>query len=178
MADVLLIADDLTGALDSAVAFAERGMCVVAALGVDHLPRALAQNAHVVAVSTGSRELAPEAARAAMTAVGDAAAGFSGILFKKVDSRLKGPVAAELDVVSTMKPGPVLACPAIPRLGRYVVDGAVTGAGVDAPIDVRSAIGRAATVPDATADTDIDAALPDTLGQTLFVGAAGLAEAL
>ncbi|MEI2387934.1 four-carbon acid sugar kinase family protein [Breoghania sp. JC706] len=178
MARVLIIADDLTGALDSSVAFAERGLRVVVALDTSRLPDALAAAPDVVAVSTGSREMSEEAASAAVSRVCDVVGRFSGIVMKKVDSRLKGPVAAEVDTLSASMPRPVLAAPAIPRLGRLVVDGAVTGTGVDAPIDVATALNRPAEIPDIRTDADFDEALPDDLEGTLFVGAAGLAEAI
>ena len=54
---LVVIADDLTGALDSAVEFAISGFRTVCARTVDDLDAALALGADVVAVSTGSREL-------------------------------------------------------------------------------------------------------------------------
>lgn len=178
LARVLIIADDLTGALDSSVAFAERGLRVVVALTPDHLPQARAQNPDVIAVSTGSREMQAVEACAAVSRVCEEFGRFPGVLLKKVDSRLKGPVSSEVDTLSEFVPRPVIAAPAIPRLGRFVIDGAVTGNGVAAPIDVAEALGRPAAVPDIRSDADFDAALPDDIEASLFVGAAGMAEAL
>ena len=52
-----VIADDLTGALDSVVPFADAGLRCVVATAPAHLAQALGQGAQVIAVSTGSRDL-------------------------------------------------------------------------------------------------------------------------
>ncbi|MDJ0930332.1 four-carbon acid sugar kinase family protein [Breoghania sp.] len=178
MTQVLIIADDLAGALDSSVAFAERGLRVIVALDPGHLAGALAQGADVVALSTGSRELSDEDAAAAVGWACEVVGRFDGILMKKVDSRLKGPVAAKVDALSVSVPRPVLPAPAIPRLGRFVIDGAVTGVGVETPIDVSEILNRPVAIPDIRRDEDFDEILPDDLAGTLFIGAVGLAHAL
>ena len=53
-----IIADDLTGALDSAAPFAGRGLRAVVALGPDGLEAALASGAAVVAVNTTTAAVA------------------------------------------------------------------------------------------------------------------------
>lgn len=176
--EILIVADDVTGALDSAAAFAVRGARVLVALSPDRLAAALAGAADVVAITTNSRDGSEDAARATVTQVRAAAESFRGILFKKVDSRLKGHIAAEIDALGISTRRSVLACPAIPRLGRHVVGGAVCGAGVETPLPVAPWIGRPAYVPDVYSDEDLHAALPEDLAGTFYVGAAGLAEAL
>lgn len=176
---VLIIADDLTGALDSGSAFAMRGHATRVLLDADDLPAALAdQGAQVIAIATGTREIPADQAAAVVSRIAGMAAGFDGILFKKIDSRLKGHIAAELAALRGVFPLPVLAAPAIPRLGRFVVGGQVTGAGVAAPIGVAPTLGTTARIPDTASDADLDADLPADLRQILHVGAAGLAEAL
>ena len=66
MTRLAVLADDLTGALDAAAPFAARGITTVVALGLDGLDAALASGADVVGVSTDSREIVPDAARAAV----------------------------------------------------------------------------------------------------------------
>ena len=96
MPELAIIADDLTGALDAAAPFAMRGIHAVVALSADALPEAIATGAAVVGVSTDSREVSEEQAREnTRTAVAALPPGTR--LFKKVDSRLKGNIAAELD---------------------------------------------------------------------------------
>ncbi|WP_146586025.1 four-carbon acid sugar kinase family protein [Puniceibacterium confluentis] len=179
MTRLLLIADDLTGALDSAAAFAVRGLRVRVATEPRHLGAALDDpSLQIIAVATSTRELTPGAAAGIIRDMAAEIAAFDGIVFKKVDSRLKGNIASELAELARLRPGPVLACPAIPRLGRFVDNAAVTGAGVARPIPVAPLLCLEAAIVDARRDADIDAALPDDLSGPLYVGAAGLAEAL
>ncbi|WP_319773402.1 four-carbon acid sugar kinase family protein [Breoghania sp.] len=183
---LLIIADDLTGALDSSVAFARHGFRVLCALSPERLSDALAEAPDVISVSTNSRELAEKEAirrlEDILSGAREDCAFRNAIIFKKVDSRLKGHVRAELAVLAGRSEG-MLVCPAIPRLGRLVKNGAVCGAGVDTPIDIAKTTGcQPSAVPEATSDADIDAALEAALaddGQLpLLVGAAGLAQAV
>ncbi len=179
---VVVVADDLTGALDSAVAFAVRGLRTVCARTVEDLEQAMDLKASVVAVSTGSRELEATDAVARVVWVREwlqrHPAGSEAVLFKKVDSRLKGHVAAE--TAALRRSGqPLVVCPAIPRLGRWVIRGAVTGAGVAQPIPVAPRVGvPEEVVLDAASDPQLDAGLAQAPAGALLVGAAGLAEAL
>lgn len=178
----LLIADDLTGALDSSVAFVERGLTVLCALSPDHVSQALERDPDVICVSTNSRELAEnEAIKLILSIVSTVdlyPAWCDAVVFKKIDSRLKGHIAAEVDVLADRCSG-VLVCPAIPRLNRLVKNGRVCGAGVATPFSVSATIGLSdMQVVDAQTDGDLDAALTAVDLRTLFVGAAGLAEAL
>ena len=152
-----IVADDLTGALDSAAAFAAVPGGVAVATGPAALASALAAGPGVVAVSTGSREIAADAARDRVARVLSALP--PGVrVFKKIDSRLKGNIAAELSAL----PGALLAAPAIPEFGRIVQAGRLSGFGVDLPLDVAAALGAEAA----------RATIPDT------VDAAGMAAAL
>jgi len=180
---ILLIADDLTGALDSSAAFAARGLRVVCALSPADVPDALLHDPDLLAVTTNSRELDEDQAVTRISQVLDALDGAPGwqtaLLFKKVDSRLKGNLAAEVARLAPLRPA-MLACPAIPRLGRVVKNGALIGAGVADPLPVAARLGLPkAPVPDAGSDAEIDAAMAGArLSDTLLIGAAGLAEAL
>ncbi len=180
-AQLAIVSDDLTGALDSAAPFANLGFRVVVATGLAALPAALASGAEVLAVSLSSREIAaPEAAfRAAQ-----AARLLSGVprLFKKIDSRLKGNIAAEVSAIAAVRGlGRVLICPAIPDLGRKVRGGALEGTGVPVPLPVAATVGLPGGLsllcPDAPDDAALDA-IAAGLAATLPVGARGLAAAL
>lgn len=167
-----ILADDLTGALDASAPFAGTGMRVRVAVRPAGLAAALI-GADVVAVSTGSRDMDPQAARAAVAGV--LARLPAGVrLFKKVDSRLKGPVAAEL---AAFGPGPLLVVPALPEFGRMVRGERVVGHGVPVPIDVAAAVGRAAEIPDIETPAQMLAAVR-AAGAALIVGARGAALAL
>lgn len=174
-----LIADDLTGALDSACAFAARGLSTRVTLTSKALAAALEDPAlAVLAHVTATRDGPEDAAAAALSAVAARIAGRPGLLFKKIDSRLKGHVAVELAALRRSDARPVLAAPAVPALGRVVRGGCVCGAGVAVPLPVAPVLGCAATIPDTETADEITAALPADLSGTLFVGAAGLAAAL
>lgn len=176
---IAIIADDLTGALDSAAGFAVRNLTTRVVTSTANFIEALNDTTlQVIAISTGARDGSADSAVAKLRPVGAALSNFDGLVFKKIDSRLKGHIAAEIAELRRFRSGPLLACPAIPRLHRFVRAGAVTGAGVTAPIDVATRLGVDHTIIDASTDADIDAALPRQLDTHLYVGAAGLAEAL
>lgn len=176
MTRLAIVADDLTGALDASAPFAARGLSTVVALGLDGLSAALAGGADVVGVSTDSREIVPEAARQAVAdCVAMLPAGLS--IFKKIDSRLKGNIAAELDAIAFRR---ALVIPAIPAFGRWMRNGRLGGFGVTQPIDIAARLGRhagGATIPDIDEQDDIERALAGVV-HDLPVGARGLAEAL
>ena len=176
MTRLAVIADDLTGALDASAPFAMRGFATVVALSPAALSEALSGGADVIGVSTDSREIAPEAARAAVAGV--VAQLPSGMaIFKKVDSRLKGNIGAELDAIPHER---ALVVPAIPAFGRVVQNGQLTGFGVAQPIDIAARLGAhadRASIPEVMRQDDIDAAVQSNT-HDLLVGARGLAEAV
>ena len=181
---ILLIADDLTGALDSAVTLTGAGLrCVVARRPAD-VPAALAEDPDVLGISTASREGSAAEARAAVTAALGGLGRLPEILFKKVDSRLKGHVADEVAAVARQSGHrSALVAPAIPAQGRTVAGGRLTGTGVAAPIEVAAAMagsGLDLQIPDTLDAADLDRALAAALAgpPPLLVGAAGLAAAL
>lgn len=175
MVDLAIIADDLTGALDAAAPFAMRGIPTVVALTPSALPQALGTGARVVGVSTDSREMTPDAAtRAVRLALNRFPTGTP--LFKKVDSRLKGNIAAELDAIAYKRS---LVAPAIPKFGRITRNGQITGFGLSGPVNVKTSLGHhaeAALIPDVESPADLDRALSQP--HDLDVGALGLAEAI
>ena len=175
MVDLAIIADDLTGALDSAAPFAMRGIGTSVALSVGALPKALSSGARIVGVSTDSRDMPPDAATTRVLAALECLPKGTPI-FKKVDSRLKGNVAAELDAIPHLRS---LVAPAIPEFGRLTRNGLVLGFGVSAPISIAARLGRhanAASIPDVSTDRDFDRALAQA--HDLVVGARGLADAM
>lgn len=174
-----LVSDDLTGALDSAVPFARAGWHTVIATGLPSLDRALATGADVVAVSLNSREINVDEAiarvRCAMDVLSDVP-----VIFKKIDSRMKGHVRAEaLEIAAARGLQRIVVCPAIPELGRQVVGGHVTGHGITQPIPVAFQPDHQIRIdfPDARTDADLDRIVANKDG-ALLVGARGLASAL
>lgn len=117
MPDVILIADDLTGAADSAAPFASHGMS--ARLVFD---RASELPAGVTALTTDSRDLPVHAARSAVAQACRwvaQAGGADHLLFKKIDSTLRGHLLEELEIViAQFRIERLLLSPAFPAQGR------------------------------------------------------------
>ncbi len=176
---LVIIADDLTGALDTAAPFAARGLHTEVALTPNAVPSGLSQLPAVLSINLASRERSAEDALQAMRQVMEALPP-NVTLFKKVDSRLKGHIAVELVAIPFQR---ALVAPAIPAFGRVVRDGHVQGFGVPTPISVANALGHHAarcSIVDATTDQEMRDALAGAQaeGIDLFIGARGLAEAL
>jgi len=142
-----LIADDLTGACDAGALFAGRGR-----VGVFVDAAAVDPGRDVAAIDTETRSLtAPEAAaRVRATAERLGARLHAGLLFKKIDSTLRGAVGAELDaLLSATGRSAALVCPAFPAEGRTVAQGRLCVNGI--PVHA-SPIGRDPAYPGDTSD--------------------------
>jgi uncharacterized protein YgbK (DUF1537 family) len=106
--------------------------------------------------------------------------GGPGLFYKKVDSTLRGPVAAE--ILGAIQEGarvPAVFCPAFPEQGRTVVTGELRAAGIRVPL--REVLGKLPVrIFDAATSEDLDqiaaAVLRDPI--PLLVGSAGLARAV
>lgn len=120
---ILIVADDLTGAADTAVQFANRGVGVVVALDAE--PPAVA--CEVLATNTASRHLPPaQAAQRVRAAVMRARESerSTPLLYKKVDSMLRGNLGAELEgALAGSGLRAALLAPAYPAQGRVTVGG-------------------------------------------------------
>jgi uncharacterized protein YgbK (DUF1537 family) len=189
-----LLADDLTGALDSAAAFAGE-----VPVHLDPPAAAAVRCGRVEALTTATRDI-PQAELPA--ALADAIAWLQGadIAFKKVDSLLRGNTFAE--VVHIARAGgfdEVVFAPAFPAQGRFLLDGrlclrppgrAEGGATADDGPDCRAAFaalglpgqGITLTLPELRSDADLreiarGAQLP-TPRRRLWCGSAGLAHAM
>ena len=120
---LLIIADDFTGALDTGVQFAARGIKTRVVVGAD---AALThQNADVLVVDTETRHLPATQAYAAVEGLVQRAkyAGFA-YLYKKTDSALRGNVGAELAALLSASSSRQLAfLPAFPQMNRVTKNG-------------------------------------------------------
>lgn len=219
-----IIADDLTGAMDAAAPFAKRGLATWAVVSPEAIARqavALAGSADVVSVNTETRHAAPVRARTDTTrAVQTLARLHPAIVFKKIDSTMRGHVAEEtVAALCASGRSQAVLTPAVPAQGRTLKHGCVLVHGrplkdttigrdlrapppsepvpdllrqADPGLEVCSiATGgklppagaglRRVLVADCEAQSDLDALaqqLKENCGDTLIVGAAGLAEAL
>lgn len=200
----LLIADDLTGACDAAVHFAMRGHRTVVSLD----PRLDACDADALAVSTESRGLGWQELRSVFANLSGVDHRFlwsARMLFKKIDSTLRGNVGAEIALAAeAFGCESVLVTPAFPAMNRTVASGVLRVAGAAFEQIDMAAYWRAqglcgcAHVPpggvaaalaagtrfisiDAAADPDLDAIAASGLAsarRVLWAGSAGLASAL
>lgn len=127
---IAVVADDLTGALDTGVQFRTWGLSVEVAPTPDRLG-GLKGSADVIVVNTDSRGDRPETAHRKVVEAAEALAGLCDVFYKKVDSTLRGNVRAELDALmeSTGQPAAVVA-PAYPSNGRVTRGGCVYVNGV------------------------------------------------
>lgn len=124
---VLIIADDLTGAMDAAGPFAARGLPTwVAALPEDCDPSRFVR-ATVVSVNTESRHLPPgEAARRVTEAWEQVGGETFDVVVKKIDSTLRGnPVAETAALAAAARRSRSLVAPAFPAQGRVTRGGQV-----------------------------------------------------
>jgi len=200
--DCLLIADDLTGACDAAVHFAARGyrsrICVSALEFGD---------ARVIGVNTESRDVAGDEAELRLKAAGSRLAHrCSKILFKKIDSTLRGNVGREIQAaLAIFEYDAAIVCPAFPAQNRVVENRCLrisSDLGFD-PVDIpallreqglegcahseRGAIARTldsgarVVSVDGVSDDDLDRIVAEGLAvdrRVLWVGSGGLAAAL
>src|SRR5215472_12002241 len=137
----LILADDLTGAADCAIAFARQGMESVATWGEGI--RTIA--ASVLSVNVDSRNLPPRKAAERQVAAQAAHWRPDVRLYKKIDSTLRGQPAAELaaqlSALAADGRAPLaVVAPAFPTAGRVTLDGRIEVGGVrleDTPLWTR-----------------------------------------
>jgi uncharacterized protein YgbK (DUF1537 family) len=191
---IRVLADDLTGALDTAAEFASAA-APVQVFWHGSLPAELPARA---AVDTGTREKGAAEARAVVASLAPVLAA-SEMAFKKVDSLMRGQTLAELAACHGRWESCVFA-PAFPYQGRITRAGqqyaqAATGAWAPAgpplvaALQAEGAVAQATrpgaalaagiNVFDAQSDMELDAVVAGARGQNvLWCGTGGLARAL
>lgn len=118
--NLLIIADDLSGAADCAIGFASVGVRTVVTLD----PERDTGDAQVIAADTDTRRLSPEAAAERTLSTFNALLKPGQRLYKKIDSTLRGNWAAEVAALQA-KAGLAIVAPAFPATGRTTLDGRV-----------------------------------------------------
>ncbi len=119
-----VVADDFTGACDAGIQFRKRGLETVVLTDAEKI-RELKATTDVIVVDTETRNLDP---RAAYDKVKQTLKTFQKfgirLVYKKIDSTLRGNVGTELDAVldEPLIKG-VLVAPSHPQQGRTVVNG-------------------------------------------------------
>lgn len=170
-----LVADDLTGACDSSLPFLAAGRVLVGLW--PHVPTG---DLACAAVSTETRSepaLAQARGRiAAFRLEGD-------LLYRKLDSMLRGSPVVDLESALAVTGGRCLVAPALPGEGRTTVGGVQRWPG--GSVDLRLALGPLVAedsieLRDAVTDADLDGIAADALAHhdRVLAGSAGLAAAL
>jgi uncharacterized protein YgbK (DUF1537 family) len=219
---VVIVADDLTGAMDAAAPFARRGLDVRVLTSSEDLKLILSNPPQILSVNTGTRHMTEDVSKTLVnTLIGDLLPLKPKLLIKKIDSTLRGHVVAEtIAAMQAAKRHEVLFCPAVPAQGRTLSGGELfingvplseTGIAQDLrspppvtplPDLFRGALADTAVILEKTGSTGmtitrqpvpciriVDAetaedlqnladAVIDRCEDILFVGAAGLTEAL
>lgn len=123
MTEILVVADDLTGAMDTGHAFAARGYETVVGFDATSPP-----SSQIAVVNTDSRYVTPDTARErVLTSI---TAAETDRVYKKVDSTLRGNLVAEVDgALDATGASMAVVAPAFPANGRttacgtHLVDG-------------------------------------------------------
>lgn len=119
-----IVADDLTGSMDSSGYFAGLGLSTVVVLDP-----AITSEADVVVVNTSSRAETPDVARRRVLQAVKSLAG--RLVYKKIDSTLRGNIGAELEAAMTAASSDrAVIAPAFPAVGRTMSGGVLLVNGV------------------------------------------------
>jgi uncharacterized protein YgbK (DUF1537 family) len=125
MPRVVVVADDLTGAADTGVTFAQAGMATHVVWDVSRIP-----DAEVLVLSTESRECDEREAADRVRRVARVLAADPDVsadrpwFYKKIDSTLRGQPGPELyELMEGIGAARALVAPAFPRQGRTTMDG-------------------------------------------------------
>lgn len=122
---IIVIADDLTGANDTAVQFAENGYKTTVFLEADAEILSNFSSSEVWVFDTETRGLSTAAAYQKLESIGRVIAGFeTALVYKKIDSTLRGNIGAEIDaLMDTMRVDVAVVAPAYPANNRITVNG-------------------------------------------------------
>lgn len=123
MLKVAILADDLTGASDTGVQMTGQGLKASVLLDYRKLPET---SSDVVVIDTDSRSVTGEEAYHRVAKVCDFILQQRkfDIIYKKVDSTMRGNVGAEMDAVyHHVRPDFIVMAPSFPEAGRVVRDG-------------------------------------------------------
>ena len=118
-----MLADDLAGAHDAAIPFAKRDFAVAVVSDPGRLDRF--DSADLVVLNTNTRSCGEAEAADRVRGACEAIKSRSGrLIYKKIDSTLRGHVGFEIDLVSDMMDFGLTVCaPAFPEMGRTTVGG-------------------------------------------------------
>ena len=116
--DIFIVADDLTGAIDAGACFLKNYNNINVFTGPDYFKKENGLNI----LNTNTRSLGPDQAYKIIKRVFKK--NTSKIVFKKIDSGIRGNVSIEIKAVDdVLKPESIIIIPAIPDLNRVTIDG-------------------------------------------------------
>ena len=121
-AKLLVVADDFTGALDTGIQFAKKGISTKIFINFNDVSL---NEAGVIVVNTNTRHVAPEEAKRIVREI-TLRARQSGIgyFYKKTDSALRGNIGSELEgMLSAVEETQMHFVPAYPKMNRTTVGG-------------------------------------------------------
>ncbi len=120
-AQIVMIADDLSGAADCAVSCAVQGLSTIVQLSEAPSP----EPAQVLAIDAATRSMPAGRAAATVERIVAKYEHTSGrVLFKKLDSILRGHIGPELAAMRCSRtPAVIVMAPALPAQGRTTIDG-------------------------------------------------------
>ncbi len=128
-----ILADDLTGAIDSSLAFWEHAIPSTVLLDDTTMSARFSGEISVLALDTNTRhETAGIAHMRTLAATNTLRTMGATLLYKKIDSTLRGNIGAEVEaMLEASAAHQAVVCPAFPATGRVVVQGHVLVHGVD-----------------------------------------------
>lgn len=122
MPQTVIIADDLSGAADCASAFVKAGQETLVVIDRQAGQCADTQKTQVVAIDADTRRLAPEEAAAVHLDLYRRYRSPGQLLYKKIDSTLRGNFVQELAAI-VGEAGLAIVAPAFPQAGRFTRGG-------------------------------------------------------
>jgi D-threonate/D-erythronate kinase len=195
---LLIIADDLTGANDTGVQFAKQGIDVLVIIHHDQDWQALANDCQVLVINTESRHLSSDEAfeRVYLVAAQGVKFGITQF-YKKTDSTLRGNLGSEFAaLLNATGAGELYFAPAYPKLNRITRDGVQFVNGVPVhqssfandplnPVQSTSItaiiapyVSDSVCILDAESNEDLQRIAHQFKDKTLLAGSAGFAEFL
>jgi uncharacterized protein YgbK (DUF1537 family) len=122
MTQTVIIADDLSGAADCASAFVKAGMETLVVIDRDAAQNADAGTAQVVSIDADTRRLPAALAAEIHLRLFKRYHAAGQLLYKKIDSTLRGNFAQELAAI-VKQAGLAIVAPAFPQAGRFTRNG-------------------------------------------------------
>lgn len=119
--EILVVADDFTGANDTGVQFFHRGLAVDIVFNSEEIATS---NADVVVINTNSRSFLIENAQEEISQVFNNIKERELQIYKKVDSTLRGNIGGELEAcLQSTNRDLVIFCSALPAARRFIKNG-------------------------------------------------------